>query len=579
MYQLSKLKTQSPGEYAFWTLGFLFLVAVHYFQPHPAGDGLQLSFNAFIWIPLSIAIGLGLLQISYRSQLRYSSLTLGLLTAILVMLLPSLYPNSADVLNLGRFYGLLAGMVFFVALQQLELTEARRCQLFFIVLCGVWIEAFLGWSQEYFFGPENFMGHNPDSQRPFGIFAQPNVMASFMATGLVLSGYLLPLFQKHFERKPAYAVICLLTPLLTFPLIILLSSRTGWLGALIGSALIIPYIYNRGGKRQAAAWIAMGALGIAVGFLLISSAGGALALAASKVQVDPIRMRMYPQVLRMIVEYPLTGVGLGNFEASFNSFAASLYAAGISEPNGVPNLHHPHNELMYWASEGGIVSLTGLLLAAYLVLHSILKAEKGHRLLLVGLLFPIVLHTQTEYPFYHSLVHWVIFIMLIYLVDSMSAEEKVKKLKSTLLISTTAIVIPLVTTAFMLTTLHAGSVLFRYERVPDTPATELLTIVNPIVWSNRIRWNVRKSLMFAALARGESDQVQPFIDLVRNEIESRPRWQHYQDLIFAYDFAGQIENANATFVDAQYRFPAQTFFRLEDGSFTLVSYAANEESE
>lgn len=568
---LSYLKTQSPIAYAYWSLGFLFCVGQLYFQSHPGGIGLQISFNAFSWIIASVFLGFSLFQIVHVSALFYSPLTLGLVAACGIILLPGLYPDSIDITSLSRFYGLIAGLLVFIGLQQLHLDQHQKAQLMFLLLIGISIQAVIGYAQHFGMIPDGVIGYSTDQRTAWGIFRQPNAMSSFMATGLVVSAFLLPMYVSETANKhKVKAVICLLMPLITIPIVVLLNARVGWAGVVVGSALMLPYLYMQCGKRITISWVIMGLLAIAVGMLLLATVEGGLAQATFKVQQDTIRSNMYPAIIRLILDNPVFGVGYGNFESAFNAFAANLYIAGIANPVP-PNLDHPHNELLFWAAEGGIVALAGLLIAAYLVLASILRSNHGHRLALVGLLFPIVLHTQTEHPFYSSTIHWILFVMFIYLVDSMGNQLKKRQLKSTLLIGTAGIVIPVTTTLFMATTLHASAVLTRYENVPGTSIESLMSIVNPVVWRDRLMFTVRGNLMIAALANGDTSQVQPFIDLTEESIKSKPRVQRYQDLILLYDILNDKEMSDKYFKEGTYRFPTVKFNRLEEGSFQLLS--------
>jgi len=567
------LKTQSPGDYAFWSLGFLFFVGMHYFQSHPGGDGLQLSFNAFSWIPLSCFIGFCFFQIVRSSKLIYSELTLGLLLAYALLLIPAFYPDSLDITGLGRFYGLLAGLLIFIGLQQLELTAERRAQLLFFVIIAVLLQALLGWAQYFAWIPDYVMGYRADIRMPWGIFRQPNVMSSFMATGLVISAFLLPGYVAGTSRRAKLqAVICLLMPLITVPLIFNLNSRVGWLGGIIGVVCLLPLLFSRAGKRVGLGWILMIGMGVLVGILLLANSTSGFDQAAAKVQIDPARLKMYPVAINLFLENVFSGVGYGHFESAFNAFAATQYQAGLAEPSGVTNLHHPHNELIYWAAEGGVLALGGLLLAAWVVLRTILKNDKVMSLALVGLLFPIVLHTQTEYPFYHSVAHWVVFVILIYIVDANGNKMRSKTQKSTILFGTAGVVIPLVTTIFMVSTLHAAAIMNRFEQVPGTSPETLLKIVNPIVWRDRLLFTIRGNLMYAALSRGDTSQVQAFVDLINESIETKPRWQRYQDLILAYDFMNDEEMASRTYEEAKYRFPTKEFNRLRDGGIRFMTY-------
>ncbi len=577
MLQSIRQIAQRPGVASYWTLGFLFLLGMHYFQSHPRGDGLQVSFNTFSWIPLSIVIGAGLLQIAGTAQITTSSLFRGLVLSTLVLLIPLFFPASASIIDLGRFYSIFAGLLLFLALQQLQLDERQVTVLFFWVLLAVLIQALFGWVQ--YAAPETtlILGVLPVGSRPYGVFRQPNVMASFLATGLVISSFLMVRLQQENRRK-IYQVTCLLAPLAIVPLLVVLNSRVGWLGSLIGALLVLPYQYSQTGKRITLAWVAMFLLGFIVGLLLLEQSGG-WAAAAAKLQVDPSRAFIFPQVLRMIAENPLLGVGYGNFEASYNLFAANLYASGITENAGYPNLHHPHNELLYWGAEGGIIALFALLLAAWYVLKSILRAPKGHRLVLVGLFFPIVLHTQTEYPFYHSIIHFVVFVLVIYLVDRLGNEQKTKQLSSTLLFGTAGIVIPLVTSAFMITTLHAGAVLTKYEQVQGTNVATLLKIVNPMVWRERIIWQLGSTAMFAGLAQGDNTAAYKFIEIMKDSLREKPRWEGYQNLIFAYEFVRDRDGLQEAMREAKYRFPSKEFYDSSDGELIIFRYEDTSEDE
>lgn len=571
MFQLTNHRNQSPEGVAFWALVFLFVAGMHYMQFHPAGDGLQISFNAFSWIPISIAIGAGLIGIARTATLRTSKLTVQLLVAIAILIVPSFYPDSDSVLDLGRFYTIGAGFLLFVVLQQLQLGERDLTRLFLAVLVAVWIESVFGWMQFLASEPRILFGAFTVGEKAFGVFRQGNVMASFLATGLVLSIYLLARARFNDPEEFLPQIICLLTPLIVVPLLLVLSSRAGWLGALFGGILGLPYLFAQVGRRVTFSWIAMVLLGFFVGLALLEYSDSWFAVVSS-IQLDAARAQIYPQVLRMWLENPLLGVGYGNFEASYNVFAASLYAAGITENAGFPNLSHPHNELLYWGAEGGVIALAALLVAAWYVFRSILKAPKGSRLVLVSLFFPIVLHTQTEYPFYHSIVHFIIFVLIIYLVDRLVNEQREIQLKSTLLFGTAGTVIPLATTTFMITTLHAGAVLTRYEQVAGTGVDSLLKIVNPMVWQERIRWELSSSLMYIGLTEGDNRGALAFIDMVKASLEEKPRWRNYQDLIFAYDLIGDTEAGDEAMREAKYRYPKIEFQRQGEGELVILQY-------
>lgn len=576
---LSSIKTQRLDAFALGSLGFLFLGAMHYFQNHPGGSGLSNSFNAFSWIPVSVFIGSTLFIIVARGLLRYSSLTPSLIFCVGLLFVPALFPDAKDAIVTGKLYGLTAGLLMFLGLQQLCIDISRLALLMLFVVFGVWIEAAIGFAQHFQWLPEGLAGYEAENPIPFGILRQRNVMASFMATGLVFSAFLLPISVQLSHRFRKFTVVvCLLSPLLVIPIVFLNYSRLGWMGAALGSLLLLPYLFKQAGARLAAIWTVSAAVGVLIGFVLVAANEDAMSMVAVKATItDSVRENLYPVSIRLFLENWLFGVGYGNFESAYNAFAANQFAIGLAQPTLFNGFTHPHNELLYWAIEGGIIPLIGLLLASWYVLKSILNAKAEYQLALVGLFFPIVLHTQLEFPFYHSVVHWMIFVIIIFIADYLGNERKTLVVKPTILVGTAGLIIPVFTTLFMATTLQASAILYRYENDPGMSPDIIYKIINPMVWRERILFNIRGNAMLLGLQQGDTSQVQPFIVLLEESIKDKPRWRRYQDLIFAYGFLGQHEKAASVRKEAEYRFPQVLFADLSEGAFSIMSLSETED--
>lgn len=576
---LSSIKAQSLDALAFGLLGFLFLVGMHYFQSHPAGSGLSSSFNAFSWIPVSVFIGATCFVVASKGSLRYSPLTLRLLVCVGLLFVPALYPDSKDVLVTGKLYGLVAGFLLFIGLQQLKFDAPRLTWLLIMVVLGAWIEAAVAYAQHFQWLPDGFAGYDADNPIAFGILRQRNVMASFMASALVFSAFLLPFAMQSIRHFRHLAVsISLLTPLFVIPILFLNYSRLGWMGAALGGLLVLPYLFKQAGGRWALAWLASAAVGIMISLILLKTNASAMSMVLAKAQIaDSVRENLYAVSLRLFLENWTLGVGYGHFESSYNAFAADQYAAGLAQPKLMGAFTYPHNELLYWAIEGGVVALLGLLLASWFVLKAILSAKAVYQLALVGLFFPIVLHTQLEFPFYHSVAHWVIFIILIFTADFFGNQLRTTAVKPTLLVGAAGLVIPVFTILFMATTLHASAILSRYENSSFASPELIYEIINPMVWRERILFNIRGNAMLMGLQQGDTSQVQPFIDLLEENIKDKPRWRRFQDLIFAYGFIGEREKAAEVLLEAKHRFPQVEFSDLSDGTFSIMTLSETDD--
>jgi len=222
-------------------------------------------------------------------------------------------------------------------------------------------------------------------------------------------------------------------------------------------------------------------------------------------------------------------------------------------------LTHPHNELLFWAVEGGIIALIALLAAAYLVWQRIYKCEIWTRLALIGIFFPIVLHSQLEFPFYQSTAHIIVFVLLVYWVDNMTAEYKVKELSSTLVFGVTGIIIPVVTTIFITTSLYSGLLLAKFEAGKLDNIEELEKINNPVIWQDRLAWAMRSRLVINGISSNQPELVRGYIEWIPELISREPRPIFYKYLIIAYQVLGQGERVREIQQQAYYLFPDDQF--------------------
>ncbi len=218
-------------------MGFVYLFAMHIFLPNMGGDGLILPFNITTWIALSFAICLGLYQLSNYQCLRYSKLTIGLWVCSVIMTLPILYTNANWESSLSRVIGLWAGFSLFLVLQQFHFSNKHKQRLLWYIVIGVLIETFFALYQYGLFASKSLFNYSPE-----GIFQNRDTMASFLATGVAISGYLLARQPKKYNKKLSEITLLYVTPLTTLPILIVLNSLTGWISTGIGIVLILPYL-------------------------------------------------------------------------------------------------------------------------------------------------------------------------------------------------------------------------------------------------------------------------------------------------------------------------------------------------
>ncbi len=402
-----------------------FVVVMHIYLPNGGGIGLNLPLNVLTWMAMA---GVTLIIWQCRPKNKYLTTTLaGRLFFIGAMLLfiPLAYTQPEWLAQAGwRLAGLAGGLLFYFTLSQYRMPLRFRRLLLQMMLCAVALQAALTLCQLFWPGlAQAWMEYVPGG-RPYGIFQQPNVLGSFIAMGvaLTLMLWLQPQFRlsglrAEGRRRWLLAMLLLLLP----AVLVWVQSRTGWLAGGAAAVLMLLAHWRAAPRRclAAALFMASGA-GAALVVLRLGLLTGWGLSQVSHVVSNHARYTMLRDTLAMIAEQPWSGWGYGGFEYSFQHFRVHQ-----ALPTAVTEIaRHPHNELLLWWVEGGVVALAGVglfIAGGIVLLRHILRLAQGERrreaIALLLVLLPLLLHTQTEYPFYLSLPHWMAFLMLLAMLE------------------------------------------------------------------------------------------------------------------------------------------------------------------
>nr|WP_086938833.1 PglL family O-oligosaccharyltransferase [Thaumasiovibrio occultus] len=555
-------------------MGFIFFVAMNMFLHNHGGAGLSIPYNQMVWAGIAFVISVGIVEACRQGTWRYSNLTLLLFGCCVLLTIPLFYPHSTFEDASSRIGALWAGWLLFSSLQQFKFSLAQReSLLWFILLCAI-IQAGLGWVQHLIFEQENPMGYNVASGRPYGMFQQVNVMASFMATGLILSGYLLARKTVYKGRWAWKLIPIILTPVLTIPLILTINSFTGYLGTIIGGLLIVPFLWIFCSKKKLVAWSVSCLLGIAIGMSWVQvETSNREFRTASDIEANA-RTYIYPQVAKMFLTKPISGYGYGNFGIEYLKETAQWYQNNDFDDPGLLGLTHPHNELLFWSVEGGIVALVGLMLAALFVFQRVLQAKRGTKLSLIGLFFPIVLHTQTEFPFYHSAIPFVVFIIFIFWVDNLTCRYKNYEIEFPLPFKIMGTVFPSFVIIYMVTGFYSAHWMTKFELSMNTDY--LKRVINPVVWGDRIEVNTFAYTLMRGANENNTDMLEEYLAWATKSAQRRPWPQLYQNMIAVTFVLGDVAAAEQLWDEAQYLYPRYKFAwpDSEDGTTINIERVA-----
>lgn len=563
--RLAPVKAKAPLNRRFmYAIGFIYLLAMHFYIPNNGQSGLSLPFNIAIWMGLSWVFFIGLRQIVVNRQVRYSKLTIGLLISCLIMSIPFVYSAPVTITGtVNKLTGLWLGWLLFLLLQQFSLSNAHKQRLLWFIVLAALIEALLAYIQYFFLGQGNLIGYDQTSNQPYGIFQNINTMSTFLASGLVLSGYLLSRQQRKYGEKISRTTLLYLAPLILTPVIILLASRTSWLITLLSVTLLLPYLFKFSTRKRFLGWIGSLLAGVAIGLIIAFSSGNS-SYVAGEVELESARKTVLPQVADMFIEKPFTGYGQGRFESEYILYSARQHQLNPDYPAAVENIQHPFNEVLYWGIEGGLLPVLGISLAAFLVLMRISSTRKGTRLAILALLMPIALHAQIENPFNLSAIHWVTFVILLYWVDQRTAKYKRyathKYINSGIKIFT--LLLPLTLCSYMALTLQASYQLTQFTKSYPKQEKLLEEIIAPLSFQNQVEWLKHSSHFRSGLVAQDLATTQEFILWARQAIKQQPTRLLYRNLILAYFATGEVSKAEQIRDEAGYLFPGSDFSML-----------------
>ncbi len=537
----------------FWLLCVLWLgLGMHFFMHNPGGAGLYLPFNAWGWIFVSLIIGLGLWHATVKGELVTSSLLHIWGVAAVLMLLPMAWSDaSMRDYAIPRLGGVIGGWLLLAALYQFRLESYARQKLLGWLLVAVAIEVTLGLVQYYLLTPGNWLGYDTKSNRPYGIFQQPNVMASFMATGVALALWLGCTDSKPWMKwLQAYVLVGAVI------LLVALQSRVGQLGAGLASLLMLPWLKQQQQLRRSLGWLLLGLLlGIASLYFIEGMKRG-----LAVYQSGGYRSIYWPYALKLWWQHPFTGWGYGSFESVFLRNYMAERALNPSMPQIEYNLDHPHNELLYWAVEGGLLPIIGIFAMGGGLLWRLTGQPLPRALALLALVVPIALHTQTEYPLYHSIAHWIFLLILVWYIDEAWDSPTARGLmvwpySHKLLLRFLAIGIPLFVVPFMLTALHTAWVVTKYERGGYKEPTLLLDIVNPMAWLTRVEFDVNSVRLMVGLQTNNKAELEAYLEWGRAFVRHTPRANIYANMVVALNALGRTDEANTMRREALQLYP------------------------
>ena len=523
-----------------------FLIALHFPLKHTGGHGLYLPFNIICWIFISIIIGLGLFKIGISRKIYFSKYFLNCCYGFALILIPlTYYNNEHSILSFNKIAGFGFGIILLFALKQFRFNKKDNLHLIYLILMGILIQGLLKLCIQTL---PNSQFLSLISNLDFGAMAQKNIFATFLATGITISLALISLDKDHSKFKN---MIIFSIPLVGMTQFYPLQSKMGYISLFLGVGIGFMASMKKG--KTIAIWMGCLFFGYLIGMNINR-------LDRSNTDIKhsiSTRMSTYLLTCEIIKENPFFGIGYGNFLSTFRKHYADRKASDSSiQTIGNNNMNHPHNEVLFWIVEGGILSFLGLLVIAGGLIATLWNGRRKKGWIFLSMIIPILVHTQLELPFYISTIHWFIFIFIIFMIDNeLGNEYELDATKLGFLFKSFSIICTSFNLIYFSTALHTAILITKFERTGRIDPSILVKVKNSHAWQKKYETTIMKLDLEIAKATKDKDKLSSYVNWAKNYLNHSPYLFIYYDLAKAYELLGHREKGWEIYNQAKHLYP------------------------
>ena len=425
-------------------------------------------------------------------------------------------------------------VLFFMAWQQYQ--QSQR-EILWVIFASSILQIFLALFQLFIVLKNGMV----EPYRPTGGFNQVNVFASYMSLGLI-SGSVL--FLQSIRQVRVYAGIGVFV---LASWVVISQSRTGVLVAVLSLVSLSVLVLFKGNALRFLILLIVVLLGGLFGFWILSclsDISGVTMLRDAELMSGSSRFRLlvYGYSIALFLEQPF-GVGIGNFGGSFvnHVFDHRLELGSLVSELGY--FYHPHNELIMWLVEGGVIAGLGIISVATYLMTIIAKSSSYSRLTIaIALLLPFSLHSMLEFPFYMSYLHWFVYMGLLASVVPVEGVFKLKIGRPTQFMAGAILVASII---FGVTGVMTIRGINQYETQSDSSLAlaSIYSIPNIYVQRFKINHIYVSNRMEGAIVTSNLAEIPSLISATEDLYMHGPNAMLLDNLVRAEKLLGHVEKA------------------------------------
>jgi O-antigen ligase len=525
-------------------LAVLFLIAPFYFHPNIGGEGLRIPNNITVWIVATIIIWYSFYLVLKRPTYLFPKYFIYIAAFPILITLSGFVTGVEQPLTwLFRLLFIWGGLAFFFSLFQHGLKQGRLDRILFIIVVSALLQGLVGLAQIWLQADMPFWLPKLPNAGPSGLFQQINNQASYQVTAIMIAVYLVTRPFIIYSSLWLKSVLVLTVVCAAF-LVAISGSRIGALTLVLGLVIVISALWRRFKVNKKLSLILFFALmvGATIGFTnsdkMIDKT-----VAMQSGYSGSARLGIYSISLDLIKQQPIFGHGIGSFPRVWQYAKPNFYQAHSDAVLPNEYVNHPHNEVIFWLVESGLIACLGLVLVLIGTVLALTRLGWQRGGAYMAMLLPIALHTQVELPFYLSVLHWFVFMTLLAVVNQYNVQNKLITITITLRMFIKVILLFLFigTLVFFGHTINANRDFLAFYRGEQSGNPLPLAYKNPYL-SKSAQWVDMSAMMYSSIEYGQTENVQYFVHWAESLKEVRPDVVLYDKLLDAYQFLDNKES-------------------------------------
>lgn len=530
------------------------LFSIFFYIPNVGGFGFSLPFNSFALLSLTWALLIVVYQsIKSNHPIKSDRFLAVSFVIFTLLLLPLMWSKQVQLYSaLPRLIFIILGLHTYFCLLQIKNKKKFNESLLYLICFSTLLSACFALYQFYLMTADSYFAIKIEYVRPVGIFQQVNVLASYTATGIAISLYLLTRSKQKSFKKFLYLCVFVNSWAL-----FLTQSRTGFLAYGVIICWYIFFILKEREIRTLLTLISCILASFVMAKTIPYSTGNEHVTKKEIFSSPNERLHIYQDSLEAFLEKPIFGHGYGSFHRVITDLSATK-AADRNNINIGKRITHPHNELILWLVEGGIITALAIILLFYYLCSTIYSSNSKNKFGLFLLVTPILLHCNTEHPFYQSFIHFFVLIFLLfYITKACNVNESTIQINLSLL-KIANLLIAVFITLFTLTAIQSSIVLRHY--IYSEPNNHLLLskTLNPFIEYKFKEIQINTLKLEVAIRNQNYAEINSFLNWSEEFLQVYPSDYIYFERIRALISLGLKEHAKAERKLAKTLYPQNT---------------------